>query len=165
VPLGAALAGRLLVGPLLRIRMQRAVAAVLAAFAVTFGCGLTQAPRPPANLGLGNWLVQHHLTSGIAEYWAADTLVADTGGAVHVVSVQLAGRRLTPNLWETDTQWFNPGPHYANFLILSAPSGSDPHPMTRPEAIAALGAPWRAYSYQRDVILVWQKNLLTQVNP
>jgi hypothetical protein len=165
VPLGAALAGRVLVGPLLRMRMQWAVAAVLAAFAVTFGCGLTQATRPPANLGLGNWLVEHHLTSGIAEYWAADTIGADTGGDVHVVSVQLAGGRLTPNLWETDTQWFNPGAHYANFLILSAPSGSDPHPMTRPEAIAALGAPWRAYSYQRDVILVWQKNLLTQVSP
>jgi hypothetical protein len=164
VPLGAALAGRVLVGPLPRMRMQWAVAAVLAAFAVTFGYGLTQATRPPANLGLGNWLVEHHLTSGIAEYWAADTIVADTGGAVHVVSVQLAGGRLTPNLWETDTQWFNPGTHYANFLILSAPSGSDPHPMTRPEAVTALGTPSHAYSYAGDVILVWQKNLLTLVS-
>jgi hypothetical protein len=82
-----------------------------------------------------------------------------------VLPVQLAGGRLTANLWETDAHWFDPGSHSANFLIVSAPSGSDPHPMTRPEAIAALGAPWRAYSYQRDVILVWQKNLLTLVNP
>jgi len=165
VPLGAALAGRLLVGPLLRMRLRWALAVVLAACAVTFASGLTQATRPPANAGLGSWLVEHHLTSGIAEYWAADTLTADTGGAVQVLPVQLTGGRLTPNLWETDTRWFDPNTHDANFLILSPPSGSDPHPMTRPEAIAALGAPWRAYSYQRDVILVWRKNLLTQVSP
>jgi hypothetical protein len=145
--------------------MQWALAAVLAACAVTFGCGLTQATRPPANLGLGNWLVRHHLRSGIAEYWAADSLTADTGGAVQILPVQLTGGRLAPNLWETDAPWFDPGSHYANFLIVSAPSGSDPHPMTRLEAIAALGAPWRSYSYQGDVILVWQKNLLTLVSP
>ena len=45
-------------------------------------------------------------------------------------------------------------------MVLSPPSGSDPHPVTEREAVTALGAPWRVYSYQRYMIMVWHKNLL-----
>ena len=160
VPLGAALAGRTLAAPLIRMRMQWAVTVALVGYAITFASGLAQPTQPPANLGLGHWLIEHGLTSGISEYWAADSLTADTGGAVQMAAVQLHGEQLSPNLSEADTRWFNSRARYANFLVLSPPSGSDPHPVTQPEAVAALGAPWRVYSYQRDVIMVWQKNLL-----
>ena len=160
VPLGAALAGRILTGPLLRLHMREAIAVVLAGFAITFGWGLSRPTLPPANVGLGQWLVQHHLSSGICEYWAADSLIADTGGTVQMATVQLDGRRLTPNLWEADTGWYDSATRSANFMVLSAPSGSDPHPITEPEAVAALGPPWRVYTYRRDVIMVWHKNLL-----
>ena len=77
-----------------------------------------------------------------------------------MATVQLAGGRLAPNLWEADTGWYDSGARSANFMVLSAPSGSDPHPITEPEAVAALGPPWRVYTYRRDVIMVWHKNLL-----
>lgn len=160
VPLGAALAGRMLAGPLIRMRKQWLIAIALTGYAVTLGSGLPQSAHPQANIGLGHWLTEHGLTSGIAEYWAADSLIADSGGAVHMAAVQLQGKRLYPNLWEADTRWFNASARYADFMVLSPPSGSDPRPVTEPEAVAALGAPWHVYSYERYKIMVWRKNLL-----
>lgn len=160
VPLGAALAGRMLTGPLIRMRRQWLIAVALAGYAIALASGLAQTAHPQANTGLGHWLTEHGLTSGIAEYWAADSLIADTGGAVQMAAVEPRGKRLYPNLWEVDTRWFNAGSSYADFMILSPPSGSDPHPVTEPEAVAALGAPWHVYSYGRYKIMVWQKNLL-----
>lgn len=163
VPLGAALAGRVLAGPLIRMRVGRAIAVLLAGYAITFASGVAQPAQSPANLGLGHWLIEHHLTNGIAGYWVADSLTADTGGTVQVAAVRLEGRKLFPGHWETDTRWFDPREYYANFLVLNPPSGSDPHPVTETEAVDALGAPWRVYSYQRDVIMVWQDNLLEAI--
>ena len=163
VPLGAALAGRMLASPLIRMRMQPAVAAALACYAITLAWGLAQPARPPANLNLGDWLIGHSLTGGIAGYWAGSSLTVDTGGAVRMAAVQLHGRQPSPNPWEADMSAFNPRTHYANFLILNPPSPADPQPITERAAVAAFGVPSHVYTYQRYIIMVWHKNLLQMI--
>ena len=161
VLLGAALAGRALAGPLARIRLQWAIAVVVAGYAVTLGWSLAQPARPAANLSVGSWLSEHHLTDGIAGYWAANPITVDTGGTVQLAAVQLNGRQVSPYLWETNVSAFNPGTHYANFFLVSPPSGTDPHPITEREAVNAFGPPAQVYRYQDYIIIVWQQNLLT----
>ncbi len=163
VLLGAALAGRVLAGPLIRTRMQWAIAALLACYAATLAWGLVQQPRPVANTGLGNWLIEHNLTAGVSGYWAADSLTVSTGNAVRMAAVQVHGQRLSPNLWEVDMSVFDPRTHYANFVLLNPPSGADPHPITEREAVTAFGAPSRVYRYQHYVIMVWHENLLQMI--
>jgi hypothetical protein len=160
VLLGAALAGRMLAGPLIRMRLQGAIAVVMACYAVTLAWGLAQPTRPVANFSLGNWLSEHSLTDGIAGYWTADPIIVDTGGAVQLAAVQLNGRQASPYLWETNVSAFNPGTHYANFLLINPPSGTDPHPITEREAVDAFGSPSQVYGYQGYIIIVWRKNLL-----
>ncbi len=163
VLLGAALAGRALAGPLARIRLQWAVAVVVAGYAVTLGWDLAQPTRPAANLSVGNWLSEHRLTDGIAGYWAANPITVETGGTVQLAAVQLNGGQVSPYLWETNVSAFNPGPHYANFFLVNPPSGTDPHPMTEREAVTAFGPPAHVYRYQDYTIIVWRKNLLTMI--
>ncbi|HEY2490427.1 MAG TPA: hypothetical protein VGI37_13050, partial [Streptosporangiaceae bacterium] len=69
--LGAALAGRLLGGPLLRARLVPALAAGLACYAVMLGFSAAGRQAPPDNAAVTVWLEQHGLRSGIAGYWEA----------------------------------------------------------------------------------------------
>lgn len=164
VLLGAALAGRMLGSSLNRRSVSLlATGALLACYAVPFAWGVAQPTGPIANFKLGNWLIEHRLTSGVAGYWASKPLTVSTGGAVQMVAVQPQGRQLSPDLWETDRSTLNPRTHYADFLLLNPPSGSDPHPITEREAVAAFGAPSHAFTYERYIIMVWNKNLLQMI--
>jgi hypothetical protein len=163
VLLGAALAGRMLAGPLVRMRLQWAIAAVLACYAITLAWDLAQPTRPVVNFSLGNFLSEHSLKDGIAGYWAADPITVDTGGAVQMAAVQLNGRQVSPYLWETNMSAFNPVTHYANFLLINPRSGTDPHPITEREAVDAFGSPSHVYRYQDYIIIVWHMNLLKMI--
>jgi hypothetical protein len=163
VLLGAALAGRMLAGPLVRMRLQWAIAAVLACYAITLAWDLAQPTRPVVNFSLGNFLSEHSLKDGIAGYWAADPITVDTGGAVQMAAVQLNGRQVSPYLWETNMSAFNPVTHSANFLLINPPSGTDPHPITEREAVDAFGSPSHVYRYQDYIIIVWHMNLLKMI--
>jgi hypothetical protein len=163
VLLGAALAGRMLAGPLVRIRLQWLIAVIIGCYATTLAWGLAQPARPIANFSLGNWLAEHSLTDGIADYWAANTISVDTGGSVHLAAIQLTAGRASPYLWETNVSAFNAATHYADFLLINPPSGTDPHPITEAEAMNAFGSPAHVYRYQDYMIIVWHKNLLKEI--
>jgi len=164
VLLGAALAGRTLAGPLTRMRLQWAIAVVLAGYAATLAWGLAQPTRPAVNSTVGSWLSEHRLTDGIAGYWAANPITVATGGAVQLAAVQLNGRQVSPYLWETKVSAFNSGTHYANFFLVNPPSGTDPHPITEGEVVNAFGPPAHVYRYQDYIIIVWDKNLLEEIH-
>lgn len=163
VPLGAALAGRMLAGPLVRMRLQWSIPVIMGCYAITLAWGLAQPARPIANFSLGNWLSAHRLTDGIAGYWAANPISVDTGGSVQLAAVQLTGGHASPYLWETNVSAFNPATHYADFLLINPPSGTDPHPITELEAVNAFGSPAHVYRYQDYMIIVWHKNLLKEI--
>ncbi|HEX9042831.1 MAG TPA: hypothetical protein VF838_17745 [Trebonia sp.] len=174
--LGAALAGRMLGGPLLRFRPSRlrlpgprrgfpvllpVLAAALACYVLLLGVAAASPQRMPQNVHLATWLRQHHLSSGLAPYWQASSVTVDSGGAVTMVAVAVRGRnhRLEPYPWESDGRLADPATHTANFMVIV------PGPVTGKLAVKTFGKPARTYRYQSYLILVWRKNLLAALAP
>ena len=159
VSLGAALAGRLLGGPLLRARplgarLAPALAVVLACYAVMLGFAAARPQVPPANAAVTGWLTSHGLRSGIAPYWDATSVTLDSGGTIAMGSVVPARGGLAPWHWEQDMRVFA-RTHRADFLLTS-PQWS----VTPALAIKTFGRPARIYHFQGYTIMVWRKNLL-----
>jgi hypothetical protein len=166
--LAAALAGRQFGGPLARAVLGAAagrarallrgsLAAVVACYCAMLGYGVAQPQVPPAAASLAGWLADHGLREGLAEYWDADTLTLDSGGALTVAGVTSTsgGARLGPMEWEQDMRLYDPATHRANFLVLA-----DYPDVTLQQAITTFGRPAKTYHYQVYTILVWPENLL-----
>jgi hypothetical protein len=184
VSFGAALAGRMLGGPLLQVRRdpqlsgppwprqdrQRhgtpVLAPVLAAefvvYAALLGIAAAHPQGPPQNVGLATWLSQHHLGSGLASYWEASSVTVDSGGKVTMLAIGIHGwnRRLAPDQWETDVRLDNPATHSANFVVVG-PDRIVPAKL----ADEMFGQPARTYHYAQYTIMVWNKNLIGELNP
>jgi hypothetical protein len=160
--LGAALAGRVLGAPLVRNRLEPLLAAGLACYVLTFGPALTGQARPPANLALTAWLESHHLSSGIAGYWQANSVVMDSGTTITMrpVTIRPGGKTLIPDPWELDTRLLNPATNDPDFLVATAPGTFRGQTVTETEAVNTFGKPARVYRYQGYRIMVWHKNLL-----
>jgi hypothetical protein len=158
--LGAALAGRLLGGPLLRARLVPALAAGLACYAVMLGFAASGRQAPPDNAAVAGWLEQHGLRSGIAPYWEANSVTLDSGGTITMGSVKLTGRGLSPWHWNEDMRLFRASDHSANFFI-TVPGEQ----VTPARARAAFGPPARVYHFRGYTIMVWNENLLRRLGP
>jgi hypothetical protein len=138
-----------------------AFAAVLACYVVMLGIATAHRNFPPRNVGLTAWLVQHHLTSGLAPYWEASSVTVDSGGAITVVAVNDGGRHghVAPEKWVTDVDLGAPAPgRSANFVILSPAED-----LRHPSVLATFGQPAGSYRYGPFTILVWHKNLLPEM--
>jgi hypothetical protein len=158
LPFGAALAGRMLGGPLVRVRLRRVLEPVLAAVLAAYlgalcYAAVTAAPEPPQNQLAADWLVAHGFTYGLAGYWQADSITFDTGGRVRVAP--LIPGSTTVYHWEANAAWYDPRSHYANFVITEVPSGVYRQ---------AFGKPAHVYHYLQYTIMVWRKNLLNLVS-
>ena len=181
--LGAALAGRVLGPPLLRVRVRRrapgtpapadrsrrgfpvlvpVLALFLACYAALLGIAATYPQGPPQNVSLAAWLVRHHLRSGLASYWEASPVTVETGGQVSMLAIGIHGynRRLAPDQWETDVRLGNPATHSANFVV-AGPDRIVPVKL----AVGQFGQPARTYRDGPYTIMVWNRNLLGQLNP
>ena len=163
--LGAALAGRLLGGPLLRNRLELLLVPGLAAALLAAAPPLLLAKPPLSHdMRLAAFLERQHLSQGIAGYWNANTVTVDTGGTVTMRSVRdLPKPGLVPSDWELDRALLNSKAYDADFLVATAPHTDGTWDVTESEAIAKFGQPYRTYRFDRYVILVWQKNLLTDL--
>ena len=62
--------------------------------------------------------------------------------------------------WETDTLWFDPAKHYANFVILDLPKL-----ILRATVLGVFGKPVRTHIIGNWEILVYHVNLLTRLTP
>jgi hypothetical protein len=161
--LGSALAGRVLGGPLLRRRLEPLVAlgAVVAVVAAVPPL-LVAKPAAPFASGLARFLAAHDLTDGMAGYWNADSTTLDSRGSIVMVAVKYhRGRGLTALPWEVETRLFDSSDNDPNFLVATGPGA--PSAVTPAEAVGTFGQPYRRYSYQGDTIMVWRKNLLSQL--
>jgi hypothetical protein len=141
-----------------RARLRGSLAAVIACYCAMLGYGAAQPQVPPADASLAGWLTDHGLREGLAEYWDANTLTLDSGGALTVTAVSgTPGRgRLSTVTWEEDMRLNDPATHRANFLVL-APHSPD---LTSQLAVKTFGRPAQTYHYQEYTILVWPENLL-----
>ena len=169
LPLSAVLAGRT-IGPwLVRRRLPRLtlgplLAAVLGGYLACLGYAAAQPAEPAETQTLADWLVAHHLTSGIAKYWGANSTTLSSGGQVRVVAA--ADLAEQPYLWVTKPAWYDPAVSYANFVVAApASAGPDGTGYAFPEAgvRSFFGPPAHEYRAGPYVIMVWNKNLLLQM--
>jgi uncharacterized membrane protein YwzB len=170
LPFGAALAGRTLAGRVSRARLVPALLAVLAVYVAGAVRVIAAPPQPAANQALAGWLAEHKLDNGLAEYWLANSITLDSGGKVLVRAVNGNERGVWARLWESQPAWYRPAGHTATFLVLpaSGPAAAaetfpDPYGPTAPGALKAFGQPAEVYFLTGYTVLVWNKNLLTDL--
>jgi hypothetical protein len=165
LPLGAALAGRMLAGRVRRVRLVPALAAVLAVYLGGLAYYATRPAVPADSQTLANWLVSHRLHDGLTtNYWVGNSTTVDSGGRAAVRTLQVDATGLGPNLWEIDLHWYSPSTHTANFAVLPT-SGTAPWRQT-PGAdtlVHSFGKPFRVYQLAGFLVLVWHENLLTKL--
>jgi hypothetical protein len=161
--LGGALAGRVLGEPLLRRRLEPLVAlAAVVAVVVAVPPLLIAKPAAPAAVGLAQFLADHDLTDGMASYWNTDSTTLDSRGKIVMAALRYhPGHGLEALPWEVETRLFDSSDNAPNFVVATAPDG--PSAVTPAEAVATFGQPYRRYSYQGYTIMVWHKNLLSQL--
>jgi hypothetical protein len=163
LPLGAALAGRLLARRLRRARLAPALAAVLAVYLAGLVFYASRPAVPATSQTLAGWLAQHRLTYGLTpDYWIGNSTTVDSGGTVAVRTVQTAGTSVSPSLWEIDFSWFSATAHDANFVVMPGPGVWRDNPAAYP-VLHTFGHPARVYVLPDYTVLVWNHNLLPQL--
>ena len=165
MPLGAALAGRVLAGPLLSLRgrpLRPVLAVAGAGYALALFYGAAQGPASPANEPLATWLSGHGLRDGLAAYWQANSATLDSGGQVLVSFAGMNGGRLAAASWETRQQDYDPRRYDATFVVAGGPKGMSGMAAAAEETF---GPPLRVYHADGYTILVWGTNLLRRLGP
>ena len=162
LPFGAVLAGRLLAGDLLRLRLVPALAVALAGYTAALGFDVAQPAIPAHDQSLADWLVAHDFKYGLSNYFEGNITTLDSGGRVRLVAVSWGVHESVPRAYQSDSSWYDPRLHYANFVVNT---GAD-----RPQAIIpardldnAFGPPAKVYHDGPYTILVWNKNLLADL--
>ena len=167
VPFGAVLAGRA-IGPWpagrRAPRARVAMACVLAAAGIGYLCNLgynaARPSRPSVNQALADWLVAHHLTSGIGGYWDADVTALGSGGKVTIAPVVDGAGYGYP--WESKAAWFDPQGRSANFIIAHVQQLGAGY-LSVGLAAGRYGKPAKEYFLGQTVVLVYDRNVLKSV--
>jgi hypothetical protein len=163
LPLGAVLAGRLLAGKLTAARLLPALTVVACCYLVALGYGVTRPQVPAANQALTNWLGAHHLSDGLGSYAEGNSVILDSHGSILLVAPTWRPHSVRPGTHETKASDFNPGQHYANFVVTTSQDGPA---FYIPPAwiINTFGQPARTYHYGAWTIMTYDKNLLDEVS-
>jgi hypothetical protein len=169
LPLGAALAGRVLPGaarPRARGRRAGSVPLALGAWLAVSVAELCYAAAWPAaplpQQAVAAWLVSHHERAGLAGYWQAGATTVASGGQVLVAPVVVAAPRASADRWESSASWYQPGLHDATFVIAvtgpGAPGGLSPAAVR-----ASFGSPAAEHRVGQDLVMLYRYNLLTRL--
>jgi len=166
LPFGAVLAGRTLGPWLVSRRLPRRVLTpllglALAGYLAALGYNASMPERAAESQGLADWLVAHHLTSGLAKYWSASSATLASGGRVRVAPVKGTGK--AAYTWVTKPSWYDPAVSAANFVVAVPGEKGTPYAFGDAAVRRAFGKPSREYRYGRYVIMVWNSNLLLQM--
>jgi len=162
LPFGAVIAGRLLAGDLLKVRLAPALAVLLACYTAALAFDVAQPAVPAHDQSLADWLVAHHFTYGLSNYFEGNVTTLDSGGRVHLIAVSWGPRKSVPRAYQSDASWYDPQLHYANFVVNT---GADqPKAIIPPLDLSnAFGPPARVYHDGPYTIMVWNKNLLADL--
>ena len=131
---------------------------VLAGYTAGLGLELAQPTQPPANTQLATWLEDHHLTYGLSGYWTSSSVTVNSGQQIKVRA--LMQYTLQADLWMSDSTWYNPRTHYANFVVLDSKPGNFSHWKPVKLVQKYFGSPAHVYHTGVYTVLVWNKNLL-----
>jgi hypothetical protein len=164
LPMGAALAGRMLGARLMKARLVPALSLALACYLAALGYSVTKPGLPAVTQNLADWLGQHNLTYGLSSYGIANTTTLASGETVNVRPVSWENTEVAGGPYEFDKSWYDPNQHYANFVILIQPP-LPIDPIALWEVKASFGKPAHIYYFSRYTIMVFNKNLLTDLVP
>jgi hypothetical protein len=166
LPIGAVLAGRLLAEPLSRGRLVPVLALIGVCYAGFLAHNVVQQPPYDANGQVAAWLQANHLRYGLGDYWNANAMTLDSGNQVQIRYVSRIGDKLVQRPWESKTSWYDPAQHDATFLVTPGPAdacASGTPAGWEAAARATFGPPSDTYRVAGFVILVWHKNLLSDL--
>jgi hypothetical protein len=165
LPLGAALAGRVLAARLSAAGLAPALAVLATGYLLGLGTAVTRPAVPAQATQLASWLSARHLTYGLSGYWQATVVTLETGGRVSVRPVVAAGTGLARDDWEVQPGWYDPARHQADFIVLSGTWPGKTAPGWMGNVRAAFGQPARVSYVGPYTVLVYSKNLLGDLRP
>jgi hypothetical protein len=160
LPFGAVLAGRLLSGPVMRLRLVPALSVVLACYLAVLGYSVAQPAVPAQDQALADWLVAHHLKTGLTG-WNANVITLGTDGRVLLLVTYFGWYGAAPDLYQSKASWYDRRLHYADFVVST--TGGGPDPVSYRIAVADFGRPARIYHFGGHTIMIWDKNLLADL--
>jgi hypothetical protein len=159
---GAVLAGRLLAGDLIRLKLLPALAVMLACYTAFLGFDTAQPQVAAHDQALADWLVAHDFKTGLSTYFESNITTLDSGNRVHLLGVSWGAHESVPRIYQSDISWYDPKLHYANFIVNT---GADKPQAIIPSGdwINAFGPPVKTYHDGPYTIMVWNKNLLADL--
>jgi hypothetical protein len=173
-PFGAALAARMLTAPRPAgarapgrlARRARAVAygagvVVLAGYLGGLAHDVVQPESPAAFSRVAAWLQAHHLTYGLGGYWESSIVTVQTDEQVRVRALLKA--TLGPDLWLAKPAWYDPTAQQANFVVLSSTPGFKNNWEPRALVAKVFGRPAHVYNFGPYTVMVWDKNILSDL--
>ncbi len=163
LPIGAVLAGRALSGKVMKTGLIPVLAAVFIVFAGVLGVNAFHRPALNPNTAVAAWLEQHHLNYGLGGYWNASSITAETGGEIKVRPVRTYQNTVVTTNFETDSTWYDPAFHHANFVVRAEQSCGNLC-LTKVGLDGAFGQPAHTYYIGRYIVYVYNRNLLPYVH-
>jgi 4-amino-4-deoxy-L-arabinose transferase-like glycosyltransferase len=162
LPAGAILGARALVPAHVTTRLTGLVMSATAVVAALLPLSLaaSQPAQVPPWAALTTWLRAHGLRYGLGGYWDGSSVTLLSGDQVQVRTVELKGGQITPFPWETNTLWYDPARHYANFVVIDLIY----HDLG-PNAERFFGEPVSTQRLGRWEVLIYRHNVLRQVKP
>jgi hypothetical protein len=173
-PFGAALAARMLAGPRAAgarvtgplVRRARVVAygaglVVLAGYLGGLAHDVVQPASPPAFARVASWLQAHHLRYGLGGYWESSIVTVQADGQVKVRALLKA--TLGPDLWLAKPAWYDPATQQADFVVLSSTPGFKNNWEPRTLISKVFGRPAHVYNFGPYTVMVWDRNILSDV--
>jgi hypothetical protein len=167
LPLGAVLAGRMLAGPLLSVRALPARplaalgAAVLACYLAALGYAAAQPSVPAQEQDLADWLVAHHLHTGLGGV-EGNVTTLDSGERAQVLVTSFRRSRAAAEAYQSKASWYDPRLHDATFVVSTRANGANSYVSYR-KVLDDFGPPARIYRFRGYTIMVWHKNLLADL--
>jgi presenilin-like A22 family membrane protease len=163
LPFSAALAGRLLEGPLRAAKLMPLLLVVLLGYLAGLAQEISQPPVAAQNQQLTSWLAARHLHTGLSGYWESNIVTLTSGDRVQIRLVKPYRERLIPGAYESDAGWYDPDRNTANFVVISRGVAGYPGFSSERAVLATFGKPARTYHVGSYTILVWNHNLLPEL--
>ena len=105
----------------------------------------------------------HHLHTGLSGYWESNIVTLTSGDRVQVRMVQPVRGRLAAASYESKAAWYDPARATANFVVLFHGIPGFPGFNSAKAVTATFGNPARTYQAGPYKVLVWNRNLLSDL--
>jgi hypothetical protein len=164
LPFSAALAGRLLAERLKAAKLMPLLIVVLVGYLAGLAHEVSKPPVAAQNAQLTSWLLARHLHTGLSGYWESNIVTLTSGDQVQIRQLKPHDGRLAASNYEAKASWYDPDRNAANFVVLDPGGGGYPGFTSERAVLATFGKPARTYHVGSYTILVWNKNLLSDLS-